>query len=378
MSAPGHSGFARRRLAGFVRKEWRQMLRDPSSLVVAFVLPAVLLFLFGFGVSLDLERVPVAVVVENPTPETASFFQAMAASRFLDPHPLPDRRQATRAMLAGEVQGMVVLRADFARRLHGAGEAPAQVIVNGTDANTARILGGYLQGIWDTWIGQEASRFATLVPPVDMRFRVWFNPAVNSRHFLVPGLIAIVMTLIGALLTALVVAREWERGTMEALLTTRLTRGEFLIGKIAPYFALGMGGMAASVGLAVILFGVPFRGSLPVLALSASVFMLAVLGIGLLISTLTRNQFLASIAALMATMLPAVMLSGFLFDIASMPAWVQVITHVVAARYFVAILQTLFLVGDVWAVIAPNLAALAGMAVLFLGLTWLRTRRGLD
>jgi ABC-2 type transport system permease protein len=152
--------------------------------------------------------------------------------------------------------------------------------------------------------------------PIDLRTRVWFNPEINSRHFLVPGLIAIIMTLIGALLTALVVAREWERGTMEALLTTRLTRGEFLLGKIAPYFLLGMGGMAAAVTLSVTLFGLPFRGSVWLLVVCSAVFMLAMLGIGLLISTLTRNQFVASIAALLSTMLPAVMLSGFLFDIA--------------------------------------------------------------
>lgn len=372
-----------RRLGGFARKEWRQMLRDPSSIVVAFVLPAVLLFLFGFGVSLDLRGVPVAVVVERPTPESMGFFHAMAASKYLTPVLLPDRRRAETALRARQVQGIVVVGDDFSRRLLGGRAAPAQLIVDGTDANSARLIEGYVQGVWNVWVtqlgierlGGAAVRDAV---PVDLRTRVWFNPEVNSRYFLVPGLIAIVMTLIGALLTALVVAREWERGTMEALLTTRLTRGEFLAGKIAPYFLLGMGGMAAAVILAVAVFGVPFRGSVWLLVLCSAVFMLVMLGIGLLISTVTRNQFVASIAALLATMLPAVMLSGFLFDIASMPGWVQVITHVVAARYFVSILQTLFLVGDVAAVIVPNLLALAGMAVLFLGLTVLRTRRRLE
>lgn len=372
-----------RRLGGFARKEWRQMLRDPSSIVVAFVLPAVLLFLFGFGVSLDLRGVPVAVVVERPTPESMGFFHAMAASKYLTPVLLPDRRRAETALRARQVQGIVVVGDDFSRRLLGGRAAPAQLIVDGTDANSARLIEGYVQGVWNVWVtqlgierlGGAAMRDAV---PVDLRTRVWFNSEVNSRYFLVPGLIAIVMTLIGALLTALVVAREWERGTMEALLTTRLTRGEFLAGKIAPYFLLGMGGMAAAVILSVAVFGVPFRGSVWLLVLCSAVFMLVMLGIGLLISTVTRNQFVASIAALLATMLPAVMLSGFLFDIASMPGWVQVITHVVAARYFVSILQTLFLVGDVAAVIVPNLLALAGMAVLFLGLTVLRTRRRLE
>ena len=372
-----------RRLGGFARKEWRQMLRDPSSIVVAFVLPAVLLFLFGFGVSLDLRGVPVAVVVERPTPESMGFFHAMAASKYLSPVMLPDRRRAEVALRARHVQGIVVVGDDFSRRMLGGRAAPAQLIVDGTDANSARLIEGYVQGVWNVWVAQLGTERLGAAAvrdaiPVDLRARVWFNPEVNSRYFLVPGLIAIVMTLIGALLTALVVAREWERGTMEALLTTRLTRGEFLAGKIAPYFLLGMGGMAAAVILSVAVFGVPFRGSVWLLVLCSAVFMLVMLGIGLLISTVTRNQFVASIAALLATMLPAVMLSGFLFDIASMPGWVQVITHVVAARYFVSILQTLFLVGDVAAVVVPNLLALAGMAVLFLGLTVLRTRRRLE
>lgn len=371
-----------RRLIGFARKEWRQMLRDPSSIVVAFVLPAILLFLFGFGVSLDLRGVPVAVVVEQPTPESMGFFHAMAASKYLMPVALADRRLAEAALRTRQVQGIVIIGDDFSSRILGGHAAPAQLIVDGTDANSARLIQGYVQGVWNTWVAQMAGErlgASTLrgAVPVDLRARVWFNPAVNSRHFLVPGLIAIVMTLIGALLTALVVAREWERGTMEALLSTRLTRGEFLVGKIVPYFLLGMGGMAAAVTLSVTVFDVPFRGSVWLLVLCSAAFILVMLGIGLLISTVTRNQFVASIAALLVTMLPAVMLSGFLFDIASMPGWVQVITHVVAARYFVAILQTLFLVGDVWAVIGPNLAALTGMAVFFLSLTVLCTRRRL-
>lgn len=372
-----------RRLGGFARKEWRQMLRDPSSIVVAFVLPAALLFLFGFGVSLDLRDVPVAVVVEQPTPESTGFFHAMAASKYVTPIAVADRRMAEEALRNRQVLGIIVIGDDFSRRILSGQATPAQLIVDGTDANSARLVEGYVQGVWNTWIAQFASErlgsgAVRDAAPVDLRARVWFNPAVNSRHFLVPGLIAIIMTLIGALLTALVVAREWERGTMEALLTTRLTRGEFLMGKTAPYFLLGMGGMAAAVMLSVTIFGVPFRGSVWVLVLCSAAFMLVMLGIGLLISTVTRNQFVASIAALLVTMLPATMLSGFLFDIASMPGWVQVITHVVAARYFVAILQTLFLAGDIWAVIGPNLLALCAMASLFVGLTVWRTRRRLE
>ena len=186
---------------------------------------------------------------------------------------------------------------------------------------------------------------------------------MRSRDYLVPGLIAVIMTLTGALLTALVIAREWERGTMEALMVTPVTVREILLAKLVPYFLLGMGGMAASVAIAVFLFGVPLRGSLMVLTAASALFMLAALGMGLLISSFARNQFVAGQIAIIATFLPAFILSGFVFDIDSMPRVIQLITHIVAARYFVAILQSVFLAGDVWSVILPNAVALAVMAV---------------
>jgi ABC-2 type transport system permease protein len=208
--------------------------------------------------------------------------------------------------------------------------------------------------------------------------RVWFNPQLRSRNFLVPGLIAIIMTLTGTLLTALVVAREWERGTMEALLATQTGLLELLAGKLVPYFVLGMSGMALSVAMAVFLFGVPIRGSLLLLFGIAAVFLTGALGMGLLISTVTRNQFVAGQVAIVSAFLPAFMLSGFVFEISSMPMWIQWLTHIVAARYFVTILQTLFLAGNVWSVILPNLLALLLIAAVFLGLTAARTRKRLD
>jgi ABC-2 type transport system permease protein len=371
-----------RRLRGLLRKEWVQVLRDPSSVAIAFVLPLVLLFLFGYGVygvSLDAEEVPVAVVIEKPTPETGSFLASMANSRYVAPMPALDRPSAKQAMLAGKVRAIVVLRADFDQRLESHGTAPIQVLLDGVDANTARIVAGYLDGIWANWLVQEQyvdPRAFSL--PVEISQRVWFNGEVRSSNFIVPGLIAIIMTLIGALLTALVVAREWERGTMETLLTTPASTAEILLGKLVPYFLLGMGGMALSFALAVGLFDVPYRGSLWMLVLSSSLFLLSTLGMGLVISTLAKNQFVAGQVAMVATYLPAIMLSGFIFDISAMPEWVQAVTYVVSARYFVAILQTLFLAGDVWSVVLPNLAALLVIAGVFLGFALAKTRRRLD
>jgi ABC-2 type transport system permease protein len=213
---------------------------------------------------------------------------------------------------------------------------------------------------------------------VQLEQRIWYNPQVRSTDFLVPGVLAVIMTLIGALLTALVIAREWERGTMEALLVTRISVTELLLGKLIPYFILGMGGLLLSLFMAEVLFHVPLRGSLWLLLATSALFLLVALGMGLFISTLVRSQFVAALVALVSTFLPAFILSGFIFDIQSMPLIIQGITHLIAARYYVSILQTLFLVGDVWSVVLPNSAALLGMAVFFLGLVYRKTRKNLE
>ncbi len=359
-----------RRLLGLLRKESLQILRDPSSIAIAFVLPAVLLLLFGYGVSLDSKGVPVGFVVMQPGAEAASFVGAFQHSTYFAPRVYRTRQAGREALRAREITGLVVLSADFAQRLKADREAPIQVLVNGVDANSARLLEGYVQGVWSAWLQRElTARQIAIATPVAVQARIWFNPELRSRNYLVPGLLVVNMTLVGALLTAMVFAREWERGTLEALLVTPVTVNEILIGKILPYFVLGMGGMVLSVAMAVFQFGVPLRGSLWVLAVCATLFLLAALGMGLLISIVTRNQFVAGMIAILAAFLPAFLLSGFLFDIGSMPAAVGVITHIVAARYFVTIVQTLFLAGDVWAVILPNAAALALMATFFLGLS---------
>ncbi|MBX9606502.1 MAG: ABC transporter permease [Gammaproteobacteria bacterium] len=367
------------RLGALVRKEFLQIVRDPSSIAIAFLMPLFLLALFGYGVSLDAERVPLALVAEAPSTDSAEFFAALGGSPSFAPRTMDSMVAAERALLQGEVDGIVRLRADFARASRDANGAPVQVLVNGIDTNTARLVQGYIEGAWSAWLAARAARDGgALAVPVDIAPRIWFNGELRSRNYLVPGLVAIIMTLIGALLTALVMAREWERGTMEALLVTPTSMSEVLLGKLAAYFVLGTGGMLLSVALAVWWFEVPLRGSFWVLWAAASLFLLAALGMGLTISTLARSQFVAGQVAILATFLPAFLLSGFMFDIGSMPPVVQALTHLVVARYFVAIVQTLFLAGDVWAVILPNAAALAAMAALFLGLTWRKSRKRLE
>jgi ABC-2 type transport system permease protein len=284
---------------------------------------------------------------------------------------------AERLMLAREVDAIIRIRPDFGRQVKRGG-AEVQILVHGTDANRARILQGYAQGAIAHWAAERAIEAESVVlGPVTVRDRLWFNEANESRYFLVPGLIVLIMTLIGALLTALVMAREWERGTLEALFVTPVRVGEILLGKTIPYFLLGLIGLALCIVTARFLFHVPLRGSLVVLIGASMLYLLVALGIGLLISSAAKNQFFASQITILATFLPAVMMSGFLFDLRSMPAAVRTISYFIPARYFVALLQTVFLAGNVWKVIALNGLILAAMATLLLMAARLETRKQL-
>lgn len=367
------------RLIGLMRKEAYEIVRDPSSIAIAFVLPMILLLIFGYGVSLDARQIATAVVIDNPTQLTASFLAELQRSPWFRPAMYSNQKLAEQALMDGRANAIVRLRSDFTRLSYSSGSAPISLTVNGVDANQARIIENYLNGAWLIWLQQEATRHGShLTTPVIADARVWFNPSLRSRDYLIPGLIAIIMTLIGALLTALVVSREWERGTMEGIMVTPVTKTEILLGKLIPYFVMGMGGLLLSTVMAVFLFGVPLRGSLIVLFAVSALFLLTALGMGLLISVLARSQFVAAMVAIVTTFLPAFILSGFLFDIRSMPGIIQVLTHLIAARYYVTLLQSTFLAGDVWPVILPNVAGMALLCVFFLGITLFRFHKRLD
>ncbi len=360
---------ARRRLLGMIRKESLQIIRDPSSIAIAFIMPVVLLLLFGYGVSLDARHVPIAIVVEQADGQTVSLGAAFSHSEYFSPQYFATIQRAQKAFDAREVFAIVWLKNDFSDHLRRGDSGGIGVIVNGVDANQARISEGYIEGVWQTWLlSYIDQQDLNLSLPLTMQSRLWFNAAVSSRNFLVPGLIAVIMTLIGAMLTAMVVAREWERGTMEALLVTPIRINEIIVGKLLPYFILGMGGMLLSVAMAVGLFGVPLRGSFLLLVATSALFMLVTLGMGLLISIVAKNQFIAGQIAIIVTFLPAFILSGFIFQIDAMPEFIQWLTLLIPARYFVNILQTLFLAGNIWPIILANAAALAVMMLVFLGL----------
>jgi ABC-2 type transport system permease protein len=366
-----------RRVWSLVRKEMRQIRRDPSSIAIGVVMPVLLILLFGYGLSLDVRNVPLAVVLEDSSPAARGLAASFQLSPYFDVQLLTAMPRAQELMLTRQVDGIVRIRPDFARHL-SLGDAEVQILVHGTDANRARIIQSYAQGAVRQWIAQHAAEgHEVSAGPVMLRERLWFNEANESRYFLVPGLIVLIMTLIGALLTALVMAREWERGTLESLFVTPVRADEILLGKTIPYFALGMVGLALCLLAARFLFHVPFRGSVGVLTGVSMLYLLVALGIGLLISSAVKSQFVASQVTLLVTFLPALMLSGFLFDLRSMPAPVRLVTYVLPARYYVALLQTVFLAGDVWSVILPHAAVLAGMAAVLLLLARRATRKQL-
>lgn len=360
-----------------IRKEARQIVRDPSSIAIGIVLPVVLILLFGYGLSLDVTEVPVAVVVEDPAPAATELAASFRLSRYFDARLTTSMDEAQQLMLSRQVDGIIRIRPDFSRAL-SLGNAEVQVLVHGVDANHARIIQGYARGAVGQWAARRSAQgIGVAAGPVVLQSRLWFNEANESRYFLVPGLIVLIMTLIGALLTALVMAREWERGTLEALFVTPVRTDEILLGKTVPYFILGVIGFVLCLAAAKFLFHVPFRGSLTMLTASSMLYLLVALGIGLLISSAVKSQFVASQITLLVTFLPAVMLSGFLFDLQSMPTLVRLLTYLLPARYYVALLQTIFLAGDIWPVILPNMGVLAAMAAALVVLTYRATHKSL-
>jgi ABC-2 type transport system permease protein len=364
-----------RRFLALVRKESYQVVRDPSSILIAFVLPLILLFLFGYAVSLDTTRTRVGLVVESATPVTQDLAASFQASRYFDVVMGRDRRRFEEDLTLGRIGGIIVIPSTFAGDFAERNAPAIQVIVDGSDPNTASFVQNYAQGVVTTWAALRASEAAAQPPAIVVEQRFWFNPELTSRYFLVPGSIAIVMTLVGTLLTSLVVAREWERGTMEAMMATPVTAAELLAGKILPYFLLGLASMTLCVLLAVFLFGVPLRGSLVALYALSATFLMPALGQGLLISAATKNQFLASQLALISGFLPSFLLSGFLFEIDSMPVVIQWITLIVPARYLIPSLQTVFLAGDIWPMFLRAIAVMLLIGAVLFALAIRNTRK---
>ncbi|MBB3180270.1 ABC transporter permease [Variovorax sp. Sphag1AA] len=371
-----------RRLIALTRKETRQLIRDPSSIAIGILLPIILILIFGYGLSLDVKNAPMAVVLEDTSPTAAQAVAGLQLTPYISPVMLTSMRDAEALMHQRKVDGIVRVPADFSRRL-AAGDASIQVIVHGADANKANIVLRYATGA----LAQNSQRIVdragggpqgTGIGAITIEQRLWFNSANTSTWYLVPGLIVLIMTLVGAFLTALVMAREWERGTLESLFVTPVRPVEILLAKVIPYFGIGMIGLLLCLLAARFLFEVPMYGSLAVMVVAAMLYLLVAVGIGLLISSVTRNQFLASQVALISSFLPSLMLSGFLFDLRNVPTVIRIVGHVLPATYFMELIRTLFLAGNVWSLIVRNCLILLVYAVVLLSIARFVTRKKLD
>ena len=353
------------RTRALARKEWIQLKRDPRSLALAFLLPLVLLVFFGYAINWDVDELPLGVLDRDGTAASRALVERLEASGlFAMSGALAHHAEVEEALVRGQVRGALVIPTGFASDLER-GDATVQLLLDGADANTATIALNSADAILSSSAGGGGGGSAALVRP---EVRVWYNPTLESRNMIVPALIAVIMSVIAALLTALTVAREWERGTMEALIATPVGRAEVILGKMAPYVAIGMLDVVVAVGAGALVFQAPLRGSLLDLAVLSLLFMVGALGFGIFISAAVKSQMLATQVGLIATYLPALLLSGFLFDIGSMPLPLQGVTLLVPARYFVEVTRGIFLKGVGMGVLWPQAALMMLYAVAGVGL----------
>ena len=365
-----------RRLFALTRKEYFQLRRDNSSFLIGTVLPIVLILLIGYGISLDVKNVPVAVVLEDVSPTAQDAVSFLDGSDYFSPRYVPSRQEAVRLMDAREVNGILVVPVDFSEKL-ARREAKLQLIVYGVDPTTASSVSNYIEAGVSTFNASRAAGYATK-GLVTMETRMWFNDANSSTWYFVPGLMMLIMTIVGVFLTALVMAREWERGTLESIFVTPVRVAELLLAKMIPYFGVAMTGFFLCLLASRYLYEVPLHGSFAVLLLASVIYLFVALGIGLVISAATKNQFLASQVSLVVSFLPAMMLSGFLFDLRSVPPWVATVGHALPSTYYLELLKSLFLAGNNWPLIAKNCAILSLYAVFFLAAAFIATRKKVE
>jgi ABC-2 type transport system permease protein len=335
-----------RRTSAVARKEWIQLRRDPRSMTLAFALPLFLLLFFGYAISWDVRDLRLAVVDDDATAASRSLIEAFEASGYFSvvgrPETVADVEQD---ILHARVTGALVIPPGYARDLAAGRAAAVQLLLDGSDANTATIALNYASAITSRHGTQVQLQGRRVQPTVSAESRVWYNPTLESRNMIVPGLIAVIMSIIAAMLTALTIAREWERGTMEQLAATPVHRLEVVFGKLVPYLGIGLFDVAVTAAAGMLIFGVPLRGSVLLLAVMTLLFLLGALGLGMFISAVLKSQVLATQVAMVATYLPALLLSGFLFDIGSMPVVLRAVTYIVPAKYYIAVTRGVFLKG---------------------------------
>lgn len=364
------------RLVALIRKETRQMLRDKSNLLVGLLLPFVLILLFGYGLSFDVKDAPVAVVLEDMSPGARDAVAGLAGSPYLAPVYPANMGEAVALMRAHKVDAIVRVPVDFASR-RANGDGRIQLLLNGADSSSASSIEGYVNGAIQSAPQHDGDRAASSAGGgIGIVQRIWFNEASDSRWYLVPGLVVLVLTLIGAFLTSLLIAREWERGTLESLFVTPVRPVELVLAKIAPYIVIGAIDIIMCLLSAVFIFHVPIRGSIIVILFASLLYLIVSLLLGLFISGTTRNQFSASQTALLASFMPAMMLSGFVFDLRNMPVVIQVISNILPATHFMQLIKSLFLAGTIWSQVLKSCAILSlyGLVLGFLTTRTLKKR----
>ncbi len=369
-----HSSVGRLRAGAIRTKEWAQIWRDPSTFGLVVLMPLILMFLFGNAVSLDSHGTRAGIVDLDRSAASRDLVASFAHNASFDLEESTALPPLEARLLSDQLRGVIVIPQGFERAMGTRAPLTVQIIVDGSQPNTAAFLTGHARGLLASWLQARASvRGVVIAPPLSLLTRFNYNPGLQSRFMLVPGAISIIMAMIGSLLTALVMSREYERGTMEGLLATPISIPALVFNKLLPYFILGMASTGMCVCVAVLGYGLPFRGSVCALVIIASAFLMAVLGQGLMISAMTKNQFVSTQFALLSGFLPSMLLSGFLFEIDSMPRIIQLMTYLVPARYLISSLQTVFLVGDIWPLFLPNI----GVLLCFGGFFFFRVTRSI-
>ncbi len=365
------------RVKAIARKETLQVLRDPISLAMAFLVPLFLLTIFGYAITFDIREIDTVILDRDGSSWSRELAAELKeAGYFTITRYVQQEREIEKELDSGAAKVAVMIPPDFSKRIHSGRSAELGVIIDGSDANTATIAQAYVTGI----VTRFAARIepTTLSLPVEVRTRVWYNPDLKSRNFIIPGLIAVIMAVIAALLTSLTVSREWDRGTMEQLIATPVTRYELIVGKLIPYFCIGFADTLLCIAMGTQLFHVPLRGSLPLLLLLSAVFLAGALCMGILISIIARQQLLSSQMALLSTFLPSFLLSGFMFAIVSMPRPIQFATYAVSARYFINIVKGIFLKGVTFRVVLAETVLLVVYGLIMFVLAGSKFRKRVE
>lgn len=360
-------------LLALVKKELKQILRDPSSIVVAFVLPLISIVIYMYGINLDSVRVTMGIKNDDTNPEVTTLVKSFGHSKYVNSIIFDNEKDIESAVIRSKIKGAVIIPNDFSTKLARGQKADLMIITDGSEVNTANYVQSYALSIANSWLSTSKYSELLLPPSINTEVRTWYNPDLDSHYFIIPGSIAITMTLIGILLTSLVIAREWERGTMESMLSTSVKAIHIVLGKYIPYFILGMVSFGFNIFLCVVVFQIPFRGSYLILSVVSALFLFTSLGIGLCISSILKNQFLASMVAMSVGFMPALMLSGLMFPINSMPVFFQHLTRVLPPRYYVSFVESEFMAGSVAEIVIANAIYLTLLGVILFGLVYKNT-----